>query len=79
MHYDKLVHDDNLVHDDKLEKNCIPSEVVKVVHDDSHEEIEHEEGAEEHKGHKEEEGDVGAAGLPRLQHLTLNHGSYIRR
>jgi hypothetical protein len=47
-----------------------PSEIVKVVHDDGHEEIEHEKAAEEDEGDEEGEGDVGAAGLVRLQQLA---------
>ena len=45
----------------------LPGEVVKVVHDDSNEEIEHEEGAEEDKGDKEDVGDVGATFLVWIQ------------
>ena len=48
----------------------VPREVVKVVHDDSHEEIEHEEAAQEDKGDEEEVGDVAAAHLARLQQLA---------
>ena len=48
----------------------VPREVVKVVHDDSHEEIEHEEAAQEDKGDEEEVGDVAAAHLARLQELA---------
>ena len=48
----------------------VPREVVKVVHDDSHEEIEHEEAAQEDKGDEEEVGDVAAAHLSRLQEFA---------
>ena len=55
-----------------------PGEIVKVVHDDGHKEIEHEEAAEEDEGDEEGEGDVGAAGLVRLQQLPYigAHNSY---
>ena len=46
---------------------AVPGEVVKVVHDDGHEQVEHEEAAEEDEGDKEEVGDVAAAGLAGLQ------------
>ena len=45
----------------------VSGEVIKVVHDDGHEQVEHEEAAEEDEGDKEEVGDVAAAGLARLQ------------
>ena len=50
----------------------LPGEVVKVVHDDSHEEVQHEEAAEEDEGDKVSIGEVRAAGLLRVQHLDLN-------
>ena len=40
-----------------------PSQVVKVVHDDSNEEVDHDEGAEEDEGDKVDVGDVGATAL----------------
>ena len=48
---------------------AVPGEIVKVVHDDSHKQVEHEKAAEEDKGDKEEVGDVAAAGLVRLEEL----------
>ena len=47
----------------------VSGEVVEVVHDDSHEQVEHQEAAEEDKGDKEEVGDVAAAHLVWLQQL----------
>ena len=47
----------------------VSGEVIKVVHDDGHEQVEHEEAAEEDEGDKEEVGDVAAAGLARFQEL----------
>ena len=47
-----------------------PCEIIKVVHDDSNEEIEHEKGAEEHKGHEEREGDVGTTGFTGFKHFS---------
>ena len=52
------------------ENGGVPGEVVEVVHDDSDEEIEHEEAAEEDKGDEEEIGDVAAAHLAGLQQLA---------
>ena len=51
------------------EDGGVPGEVVEVVHDDGHEEVEHEEAAEEDKGDEEEVGDVAAAELAGLQQL----------
>ena len=48
----------------------VPRKVVKIIHDDSHEEIEHEEAAQEDKGDEEEVGDVAATHLARLQQLA---------
>ncbi len=45
------------------EDGGVPGEVIKVVHDDRHKEVEHEEGAEEDEGDKVHVGEVGAAGL----------------
>ena len=49
---------------------AVPGEIVKVVHDDSHKQVEHEEAAEEDKGDKEEVGDVAATGLIRVQKFS---------
>ena len=61
----------------EMRRNCKqmddqPGEVVKVVHDDSHEEVQHEEAAEEDEGDKVSIGEVRTAGLLRVQHLDLN-------
>ena len=45
----------------------VSGEVIKVVHNDSNEQVEHEKAAEEDECDKEEVGDVAAAGLARLQ------------
>ena len=50
---------------------AVPGEIVKVVHDDSHEQVEHEEAAEEDKSDEEKVGDVAATGLSRLQKLAF--------
>ena len=41
----------------------VPGQVVKVVHDDSHEEVEHDEWAEEDEGDKVDKGQRRAAVL----------------
>ena len=51
------------------EDGAVPGQVIKVVHDDGHEQVQHEEAAEEDKGDKEEVSDVAAAGLVRLEEL----------
>ena len=48
----------------------VPGEVVKVVHDDGHKQVEHDETAEEDEGDKVDVGHVGAARLLRVQQLT---------
>ena len=59
----------------------VSGEVIKVVHDDSNKQVEHEEAAEEHEGDKEEVGDVTATLLVRLQEFSRCHvpldGSWI--
>ena len=52
------------------ENNCIPGKVVEVVHDNSHEEIQHDEGTEEDEGDKVEVGHVGATVLARIYQLS---------
>ena len=54
----------------------VPCEVVEVVHDDGHEEIEHEEGAEHEEGYEVDVGKVGSttllqASVIRLKKVTL--------
>ena len=51
------------------EDGGVPRQVVKVVHDDGDEEVEHDEGAEEDEGDEVEVGEGRAAGLLRVQHL----------
>ena len=60
---------DKLVQMVSTQDGTVSGEVVEVVHDDGHEQVEHEEAAEEDEGDKEEVGDVAAAGLARLQQL----------
>ena len=45
------------------ENGGIACQVIEVVHDDSHEKIEHEEGTEEDEGDKVKIGDVRTAGF----------------
>ena len=52
------------------ENNCIPGKVVEVVHDNSHEEIQHDEGTEEDEGDKVEVGHVGATVLAGIYQLS---------
>ena len=49
----------------------VPGEVVIVVHDHSHKEVEHEEAAEEDEGDKVGIGEVRTATLFRIQDLYL--------
>ena len=51
--------------------NGVPGEVVEVVHDHSHKEVEHEEAAEEDEGDEVGVGEVRTATLFRVQHLDL--------
>ena len=50
----------------------IPGKIIKIIHDDSHEQVQHEKAAEKDKADKEDEGHVGAAGLTRIQQFTCN-------
>ena len=61
---------DELVQVVGAEDGGVAGEVVEVVHDDGHEEVEHEEAAEEDEGDKEGVGEVGAAGLVRVHDLA---------
>ena len=45
------------------EDGGVPGQVVKVVHDDGHEQVEHEEAAEEDKGDEEHVGQLVSAQL----------------
>ena len=47
-----------------------PSKIVKVVHDDGHKEVDHDEGAEEDEGDKVDVGDVRATTLFGINQLT---------
>ena len=60
---------DELVQVVSPEDGAVPGQVVEVVHDNSHEQVQHEEAAEEDEGDEEEVGDVAAAGLVRLEEL----------
>ena len=51
------------------EDGGVPGQVVEVVHDDGHEQVEHQEAAEEDEGDEEGVGEVGAAGFTRVQDL----------
>ena len=48
----------------------VPCKVVKVVHDDSNEEVDHDEGAEEDEGDEVDVGDVRAAALVGVNQLA---------
>ena len=61
---------DKLVQMVSTQDGTVSGEVVEVVHDDGHEQVEHEEAAEEDKGDKEEVGDVAATGLIRVQKFS---------
>ena len=50
---------------------AVTSQIIKVIHDDCHEQVEHEEAAEEDKSDEEKVGDVAATGLSRLQKLAF--------
>ena len=52
------------------ETKITPSQVVKVVHDDSNEEVDHDEGAEEDEGDEVDVGDVRAAALVGVNQLA---------
>ena len=54
-----------------------PCEVVKVVHDDGNEEVQHDESAEEDEGDKVDVGAVGPAGLFRIQQSSRSVVSFI--
>ena len=65
------------------EDGGVPREVVEVVHDDGHKQVQHDEGAEEDEGHEVDVRDVGAAGLVRVEQaargLVALVGSLITR
>lgn len=52
---------DKLVQMMRTQDGRVSGQVVKVVHDDCHEQVEHEERAEEDEGDKVDVGEVGAA------------------
>ncbi len=61
----------------------IPRQIVKVVHDHSHEQIEHEKRRQEHKAHKIADRNIGAAFLvvrvlPHIRH-SIQLGAELRR
>ena len=45
------------------EDGGVPGQVVEVVHDDGHKQVEHQEAAEEDEGDEEGVGEVGSAGF----------------
>ena len=50
----------------------VPGQVVEVVHDDSDEEVEHDERAQEDEGHEVDVRQGGAAVLARVQQRPLS-------
>ena len=48
----------------------ISGEVVKVIHDDSNEQVEHDEGAQEDEGYKVYVGDFRSTGLLWIYQLS---------
>ena len=48
------------------EDGGVPGQVVEVVHDDGHEQVEHDEAAEEDEGDEVYIGDIRATGLVRV-------------
>lgn len=52
------------------EDGGVPRKVVEVVHNDGHEQVQHDEGAEEDEGHEVDVRDVRAAGLVRVEEKT---------
>ena len=55
------------------EDGAVPGQVVEVVHDDSHEQVEHKEGAKEDEGDEIGVGHVGAASLQRVKNGSPTH------
>ena len=49
----------------------VSGEIVKVVHDDSHEQVQHDEGAEEDEGDEVDVGHGRPAPLLRVRHVQL--------
>ena len=50
----------------RAEDGGVPGQVVEVVHDDGHEQVEHDEATEEDEGDEVNIGDIGATGLVRV-------------
>ena len=48
------------------EDGGVPREVIEVVHDDGHKQVQHDERAEEDEGHEVDVGHITAAGLIRV-------------
>ena len=67
----------------RAEDGGIASQVVKVVHDDGHEEIEHDERTEKDERDEIEVGEIRAAVLVRVQEfsrrLVVLEGHFIAR
>ena len=53
------------------EDGGVPGQIVEVVHDDGHEEIEHEEGAEHEEGDEVDIGKVGSTTLLQSSVIRL--------
>ena len=52
------------------EDGGVPGQVVEVVHDDGHEQVDHDEAAEENEGDEVEVGGVAATGLLRVEKFS---------
>ena len=61
----------------------LPCEIVEAVHDDSHDNVEHNEGAEKDERYEVEVGDVGATSLLRVHQfpsgLVVDEGQLVAR
>ena len=55
----------------------VPGQVIEVVHDDSHEQVEHKEGAKEDERDEVGVGHVGAASLQRVTNTFYIHNSIV--
>ena len=53
------------------EDGGVPGQVIKVVHDDGHEQVEHEEAAEEDEGDKEHVGQLVSAQLNIMVNIMV--------
>ena len=64
---------DKLVQVMSSQNGGIACQVIEVVHDDSHEQVEHKEGAKEDEGDEIGVGHVGAASLQRVKNGSPTH------